>query len=266
VPETVTFGGATYPLPATPVGAIKSPVAVALLDFLAYYLNTSLNPQMALLYPALATAHPSRTVVPLSKRFAFDPKDTWPQLLGEPGAHTPLLFLWWAGSRSQPWSMLKDRVVSTYEFMWIGPQRQDPKGTAMVAGIEEHVDNVIRLAADRGWHPDYSYNSAPLGEPVHITLGFQGWAVADSSPGQMRPSPGSRRAGTEGAQIHHYPAVKAKIQAWKVVEQGTPQDPGDALGDSTFAIRTNGYGGIDDVVDFAEANLPGPDGSEDGDE
>lgn len=248
--EIVTYGGTTFPLPATPAGRIRDPVAHGLADFIAYYLNTSLNPQIALLYPSEPMA------VPTAKRFLYDPKDVWPQ------NGVPALYVHWKSSRSQTWSLLKERAVDTYELTWIAHSRSDPTGAAAASGLLAIAQRAIRLAADRGWHPDYSYNGAPLGEPLHITIGFKGWEVTDTQVGTYRPVPSRAK----GAREDYYPTLKATIRTYSIVEQPTPQDPGEARGDSTLGVFTNDLGDLNDTVEFAQMQLSAPDGSEDGDE
>lgn len=247
--ETSTYGGLTLPLPATPAGRVRDPIAHALLDYIGFYLNTMLGPQFALLYPSTPTPCPS------SSRFAYDPKEVWPQ------NSIPALYLHWKGARSQTWSLVRDREVATYELTWIAPGRNEPGGAANTSGIVAVAARVLRQAADRGWHPSYSYNGAPTGEPVHISVGFQGWELSETMPGLFRPVPS-----TKGARADYYPALKAQIKTFNIIEAPAPQDPGDALGGSVIGIYTNGQGDIHDTVLFSQANLPAPDGSEDGDE
>jgi hypothetical protein len=192
---------------------------------------------------------------PTSKRFDYDPKDVWPQ------NGLPALYIHWKSGRSQQWSLLKGRAVDTYELVWIGPSRNEPTGATATSGTVAVIQRALRQAEDRGSHPDYSYDGAPLGEPPHITVGFQGWELVETQAGAYKVTPS-----TKGARVDYYPVLKATIRTYSIVEQPTPQDPGDALGDSTLGIYTTGLGDVNDVMPFAEMILPAPDGSEDGDE
>lgn len=249
--EVTTYGGTTIPLPTTPAGRIRDPIAHMLLDYIGWYLNKALNPQLALLYPTDAPV-----ASPTNKRFNYDPKDVWAQ------NGVPALYIYWKSGTSQPWSMVKDRAVDTYELTWLAPARNEPGGGAAASGVVAVAQRVLRLAADRGWHPEYSYDSAPLGEPPHFTVGFQGWELRDTMVGQYRHVP-SR---APGARADYYPTLKATIRAYSIVEQPTPQDPSDALGNTQIGVYTNEQGDVHDTVLFANVTLPAPDGSEDGDE
>lgn len=249
--ETTTYAGTTFPLPASPAGLIVDPIAAMLLDFVGWYFNTMLGPQFALLYP-----NDGGVPVPSASRYAYDPKDVWPQ------NSKPALYVAWKSSRSEPKSMLRDRRIDTYELTYIAPGRNEPGGAASTSGLIAVASRALAQAGDRGWHPAYRYGTAPLGEPPHITVGFQGWEVVETMTGMFRPVP-SR---TPGARLDYYPTLKATIRTYNYVEQPTADDPADALGDSVFAVSTNGQGDLADVILFAQATVVGPDGSEDGDE
>ena len=255
-----TFGGNTFPLSAGPANGVLAPaVATALLDFLAYYLNWALNPRLAQMAPFNAEA------VPAGHRFTYDPAELWPQ------NPTPALYVWWKGSNKSGHSTLRERIEASYGFLYVGEQIKIPSGEdglEPLDGFGETVDQVIRYAADQGYHPAYGYNSAPPGEMLNLTLGWQGWEIADSQAGRLRPVPGQ-----QGIDQHFYPAVTGSIKCWTVVEQrnpeapsgganpGDPGDPGDALGDVVASINTNGDGDVTDTVEFMERVLPAPDGS-----
>lgn len=253
-----TFGGQTFPLAAGATdGVLRPAVADALLDFLAYYLNWALNARLAQMDPRNAEA------VPTLNRFAYDPAELWPQ------NPVPALYVWWKGSGKAGHSTLRERVEASYGFQYIAEQIKVPGGVEPLDGFGEIVDQVLRYAADQGYHPSYGYNGAPPGEMLNLSLGFQGWEIAESQPGRLRPVPGQH-----GVDQHFYPAVIGTIKCWTTIEQrspepptggtnpGDPGDPGDALGDIVAGIYTNADGDVSDTVLFRNGVLPGPDGAE----
>jgi hypothetical protein len=256
---TTQFGGNRFPLVAGPAdGVLRPAVADALLDFLSFMLNWALNDRLAQMDPRNAEA------VPALNRFAYDPAELWPQ------NPTPALYLWWKSSNKSQHSALRDRIEASYGFMYIAQEIKVPGGVEPLDGFGELVDQVIRYAADQGYHPDYSYNGAPLGELINITLGWQGWEVSESQAGRLRPVPGQH-----GVDQHYYPAVMGTIKCWTVVEQrspdaptggaspGDPGTPGDVLSDITAGVYTNADGDVNDTVLILEGVLPAPDGAED---
>jgi hypothetical protein len=256
--STTTIGGQTLPLPAGVAGGfLRGYVAEALLDFLAFNLNWALNAKLAQMTPKVAQA------VPTANRFPYDPADLWPQ------RPVPALYVWWQGSRKTPHSTLRERVESDYGFRYIAQPITAPMGSMHFSGLGETVDRIIRYAADQGYHSQYGYNGAPPGEMLNLSLGFQGWEVAESKPGIMRPV-----AGQAGAAPHYYPAVEGTLRCWTVIEQreadgptggagpGAPGTPGDALGDITAGFYTNGDGDVNNAVLFMDRVLASPDGAE----
>jgi hypothetical protein len=258
MPSGTTLGGNTFPLAAGPAeGVLRPAVADALLDFLAFYLNWALNARLAQMTPRSAEA------VPALNRFAYDPAELWPQ------NPVPALYVWWKGSGKNHHSTLREKIEASYGFLYVAGEIKVPGGVEPLDGFGEIVDQVFRYAADQGFHPDYGYNGAPHGEMLNLTLGFQGWEIAESQAGRMRPAPGQR-----GVDQHFFPAVQGTIKCWTVVEQRNPVgptggatpgadgDPGDVLADITAGIYTNGDGDVNDTVLFMDRVLPAPDGAE----
>ena len=252
-----TFGGQTFPLAAgTAGGFLRGTVTEALLDFLSYYLNWALNVKLGQMSPKNPEA------VPTANRFPYDPADLWPQ------NPVPALYVWWKGTNKANHSTIRERFESNYGFQYIAQPISVPQGARHYSGLGETVDKVLRYAADQGYHPSYGYNGAPVGEMLNLSLGFQGWEIADSTPGILRPVPGQA-----GAAPHIYPAVIGTVKCWTVVEQrnpegptgganpGDPGSPGDVLGDIVAGIYTNGEGGVSEAELFMERVLPAPDGS-----
>lgn len=256
--NTFTLGGQTFPLAAGAAGAfLRDPVAEALIDFFAYYLNTALNAKLAQMSPKNAQA------VPTANRYTYDPAEIWPQNA------FPALYVWWQKSSKDQHSTLRERINADYGFQYIAQPITSPQGARHYAGLGATVDRLIRHAADQGYHPDYGYNGAPPGEMLPLSLGFQGFEVTECKNGFLRPAPGQ-----QGATQHAYPAVIGTLRAWTVIEQRAPDgptggatpgadgDPGDVLADITAGFYTNGDGDVSNAVLFMDRVLASPDGAE----
>lgn len=255
IPETSSTATTQLPLVAgAALSSLEDPVALGLLDYLAYWLNTSLNAQLAVMPPHSAEA------VPAGRRFASDPLGIWVR------NGTPALYVWWksSGARQQH-SMLRDKVPSTYGIMYISDERTAPAGSQHFAGIEATVDAVLRTANDRGYHTNFGYGTDHAGTPIFLSLDIASWNFGRLEAGNLVPIPATSSSvggPGEGGIIRYFPAVVGEIEVVKIIGQPIPRDPEDVLGDCTIDIRTNENGDVADVVSVMERVLPSPDGSE----
>lgn len=254
VTESATFAGTTFPLTAGAVrSSLEDPVALGLLGYFAHWLNTSLNAQLAVMPPHVATA------VPTANRFAYNPMGVWVR------NDVPALYVWWKEDRAVPHSTLKDGLAGTYGILYLSDEIVAPAGAQHIAGIAPQVRRVLRLSADRGYHSTYGHGSDPAGTPIFLSLGLAKWSFTRLQAGAMAPVPAtsSNPGGAgEGGIVRVYPAVEGEIEVVEIVGQPVPSDPDDVMGDITALIRTNEDGDMNDLVDVMERYLPGPDGSE----
>lgn len=255
IPETSTTATTALPFTAgASLSSLTDPVALGLADYFAYWLNTSLNAQLAVMPPHTATA------VPTAARYAYDPMGIWVRNT------IPAIYVWWksSGTRVQ-YSTLRDMIPSTYGIMYVSDERVAPAGAQHMAGLQAVVDVVLRTANDRGFHPDYGYGSDPDGTPIYLSLGLARWNFTRLEAGALVPVPAtsSNPGGAgEGGIVRYFPAVVGEIEVWKVIGQPIPRDPEDVLRDCEIDIRTNEQGDIGNVVSIMERVLPEPDGSE----
>lgn len=248
VPETSSTANQTLPLVA---GAARSsltdPVALGLIDYLAYWLNAALNPQLAVMPPHSATA------VPTANRFAYDPQGMWVR------NGVPALYCWWKSDTRTPHSTLRDKSSTIYGFMYVSEEVTAPAGSQHIAGLQAAVKRVLRTANDRGRHPDYNNGIA-----LYVSLAIAGWDITRITAGNLVPVPAtsSNPGGAgEGGIVRYFPAVEGEIEVLEIVGQTIPRVPEDVLSDSTFLIRTNESGDTVDVVDILDRVLTAPDGS-----
>ncbi len=263
------IGGQDFPLRPGSPPYLRDPIADAFLDFFAFCLNDALNVQLAAMSPKNAEAVPTdvpTATPPLYYRHAYDPDKMWPQ------NPRPSLYVWRKSDRVESYTTLKEREVATYGVFYVAQSLRIPGGGRHFAGIGAAVSRVLRFACDQGFHPDYGYDGAPLGEQLHLSVGFQGWEVAEMQTGRAEVTPDK-----SGAAIDFYPIVSGQLRVWTIIEQPIPQEasgassgdgvtPGNVGGDMTVSIQTNGEGDVGDTVEFMQRYLVGPDGSEDGDE
>lgn len=254
IAETAVVAGTTYPLTTgASRSSLEDPVALGFVDYFAHWLNTSLNAQLAVM-----TGH-SAQAVPTANRFGYDPMGIWVR------NGTPALYVWWKSDRPIAHSTLKDGRVSTYGVMYLGDEVVAPAGSQHYAGLAPHVRRVLNLAADRGFHPTYSYNGNDAGTPLFLSLGIAKWGFARLEAGVMAPIPNVSSAPGgpgEGGILRYFPAVVADMDVVEVVGQAIPRDPDNVLVNATLDIRTNEAGDVTDTVQMMERYLPHPDGSE----
>jgi hypothetical protein len=260
--EIATVGPSTLPLTA---GAARSsltdPVALGLADFLAYWLNASLNPQLAVMTGHTATAVPADDtgVSPAQYyRFGYDPQSFWVR------NNIPAIYVWFQNTVPGDYSTLKRRRVATYGFRWIYDEIVAPAGSQHIAGLPAVAVRALERAADVGYHPNYGYGDAEDGTPIGVTLNVQ-WQFRRLQAGAMAPIPATSSAvggPGEGGIVRYYPAVDGEIEVIEIVGQQIPRDPEDVLFDVTLELRTNEAGDVTDAVEIMERYLPAPDGSE----
>lgn len=254
IPETSTQAGTLFPLAAGAArSSLEDPVALGLLDYFAFWLNASLNAQLAVMPPHSAQA------VPTGRTFAYDPGGYWVR------NGTPALYVWWQSDELRNHSTLKDGLAGRYGILYVSDEVVAPAGLQHFAGITPAARRVLRRAADLGYHPSYGYNGAEDGTPIFLSLGIASWKFNRLQHGAMTPVPATAAnpggAGEGGIQ-RFFPAVQGEIEVVEVVGQTIPRDPEDLMGDISATIGTNENGDVADPLDFMERILPGPDGSE----
>ncbi len=260
IPDTREYAGSTFPLAVPAANAfLTDPVAVGLVDFLAWWLCKDLNPHLAQM-----TGH-SATAVPAANRHPSDPADHWPR------NDKPALYVWWQTSRDAEYTIVQNQRISTYGLMYVGDEVTVPSGAMQYSGIGPLVSRSLSNACDAGLHASYAYNGAAPGTPLWKSLGVRGWRITETQDGRMAPRPagggGGRGRRTMGAaaegQIQRFfPCVMGTVVVTETIAKPVPRDPEDVMGDMTATIRTTETGDLDNPVDFMTRYAPGPDGSE----
>jgi hypothetical protein len=248
---TGQVGALTLPVPvASPTTAkLTDPVVEAILDYLAWSLNTDLSMRLAQLTGT------STTAVPTANRFTFDPFEPRGHSVRRP---VPALFVWWDGtSTPYPFSQLHNGRQRTISVMYIFDELPALAEMDRRSGLMAAVEASVVKALDRRHHPSYSYNSMPLGTPIDESVGdAHQWDVAYLG-GQ-----GIQRVGIDDTSTtpaldrpsgRHYPAFVALLRVRELVQPVQPSAPDGELHDSLFTIKNDG-------VTIMERVLEAPDG------
>lgn len=260
VQEASITAGQALPLVAgAALSSLEDPVALGLIDYFAHWLNIGLNPQLAVMPPHSAQAVPENNtaVAPGAgiHRCAYNPEGFWVRNA------KPAMYVWWKSDTRSQWSTLKDMSTAQYGFLYVSDELTAPAGSQHFAGIGPVVKRVLRTANDRGRHPTYG---SPAGTPLFLLLGIAGWNFTRLEAGSVVgiPASSANQGGAgEGGIVRYFPVVTGDIEVLEVVGQPIPRVPEDVLVDSTFSIRTNESGDVNNAVEILDRVLQGPDGS-----
>jgi hypothetical protein len=257
--QTSDVGATLLPLAAGDVGdALSDPIVDAILDFVAWYLNNDLNAKLAKLNGT------SEVAVPTQNRFAFDP--TEPQGI-KSSFKLPALFVWWDGlAQKMPFSQLQDRRVRSIELLYIFQELPATAALELRSGLFAAVDASIAKAAERGYHPSYSYNSKTAGTRLDASIGDYGSWCWDYIGGQgikriglgdsNTTNFGSRNPSTRTAGKSH-PAFAGRFRVEELIQPPQPEDPTNITRDSACAIDNDGVRILDRVLEAPDGqNAP----------
>jgi len=260
-----TTAGLVIPVPA---GAANSAIADPLTDGLAAYcghwIKYALDAKFAVI------GGPSTTAItdacPTANRFSYDPKGWW--TIAVENAQTPCLWVWSISDQRERQTMVYDMITRKLGFLYAFPQVLGPRGMPTRSGMMNAVAKALRVAFMRGAHPTYAGGvqfvdtiADPNTLEVFLDSTEEGFEFA-------APQTGAGAGGEPdgGFEQYGYPVLRGVFTARERVGHDTFEDPGDLLGDMSMTITHNEYGDVLDGLTVLEGTLPGPDGSEDGDE
>lgn len=233
---------ATLALPA-PVGAgdapIVDPTVNGLLSYLAYWIQYTLNPVLAVM-----SAPPVADACPTANRYACNPSSLVARYMA------PALFAWWDGkSTTKQWTTMKDVRTRDIRVMYIFDRVASDTKSAVdarirYAGLISTVDAAFTKAISRRAHPSYPSSGFRPGTPIGVMLGLTeidyvggqelflaGLPTASARAAAVQPSgPARLNRGDSVGVVQGYPALAA---VFRVVEVCGPDTvlPGDTMGD-----------------------------------
>jgi hypothetical protein len=254
--QTSDVGPLLMPLPAGDVGdKIADTTVEALLDFLAWSLNTELSTKLGNVNGT------SNVAVPTNNRYAWDPLEP----VNKIKFNVPALFVWWDGKSTHSYySILQAMRTREIQALYIFQELPGRDAMAHRSGLFNSVDAAFFRAADRESHPSYSYNSAPLGTELSNSVGDLGSWGWDYVGGQgvnrikIGEQPRPLNNPIEGRQNRvgrDYPGFAAKFLIHELVQTTQPEDPENVTRDSVIQI-------LNDGVEILDRTLTGTDGTD----
>ncbi len=250
--HTSDIGALTLPLMAGVVGdKLEDPVVEAMLDFLGFYLNNDLNSKLANLRGTSSVASPA------DNRYSWDPSEPRGHKIKRPA---PSLFVFWDG-RSQvlPFSQLQRVRNRHVDALYVFDELPSDTALELRSGLFNAVDGVFAKAADRNYHPLYSYNNTTLGTRLDESIGDLGhweWTYVGGQ-GIRRVGIGDTNVSNLGARTagRHYPGFAGRFLVRELIQPTQPEDPANVLRDSPMTINNDG-------VEILDRTLEAPDGAD----
>lgn len=260
----------SLPLEAGAANArIPEPLVVGLLAYLGFWIKWGTDAKLATIKGPLVTAGSSVAITdacPLANRLPYNPGTWWVRFMTE--ATAPALWVWAKGSKRTKLSTVYDIRERQMGFLYAFPEVLAPRALVTRFGLMSAVDALIIRALDRGAHPDYENGVQfcdTIADPNTLELAFDS---SEEGFEASRPETGAGAGGRAdgGFEQYGFPTLRGTIVARERVSGDSFEDPGDILGDIDVTITHNEYGDVSDGLTILEGVLPGPDGSEDGDE
>jgi len=262
---------------ATSVGAFSLPVAAGaansriadplidgLCSYMGHWIKWALDPKFAVI------AGPDNVTVsdacPVLSRFPYDPGGWWVRTIVE--RKTPGLWVWGPRAKRVPYSTIYQMRERPIQFLYAFADQLYPRGADTRAGLMNAVDGALRRAFDRGAHDTYANGVQfvdTIADPNTLEVFFEDSEVSfEFSAPATGAGAGGRADG--GMQQYGFHCLRGSLLSRERIHHDAFDDPGDVLGDLSMTITHNEYGDVLDGLTVLEGTLPGPDGSEDGDE
>lgn len=262
---------------ATRVGALSIPVAAGaansriadtlidgLLAYMGHWIKWALDAKFAVL------AGPDNVTVsdacPALSRFAYDPGGWWVRTIVE--KKTPGLWVWGPRGKRVPYSTIYNMRERPIQFLYAFPDQLWPRGADTRAGLMNVVDAALRRAFDRGSHTTYQNDLQfvdTIADPNTLEVFLEETEVSFEFTGPPTGAGAGGRA-DGGMQQYGFHCLRGTIMTRERLGHDAFEDPEDVLGDLSVTITHNEYGDTLDGLTVLEGTIPGPDGSEDGDE
>jgi hypothetical protein len=261
--QTTTIGPLTLPIPAGDMGSrIADPAIDGLLDFLAFFIKNTLDAKLAVLQQTSSDACPT------ANRYPWDP--TSPRA-PRVKVRIPALFMWWDGnSTTIEYTRIYKLRRRELGLLYVFDELSTTTTLDQHDGLLSAVDGALVKASDRGYHPLYGYDAAPLGTPIRVSLGgldsfmfdvtsrTVGRFGIDTSSGGGRSSKRDRGNSEAGRD---YPALRATVVVHERVGQDVLEDPADVDRDTVVTIRASD-GQTGETVTILEGLVPMSDGTD----
>lgn len=260
-----TIGGLTLPIPAGAANSrIADPLIDGLRDYIGHWIKWALDAKFAMI------SGPDDVVVsdacPALSRFSYDPGGWWVRTIVE--RKTPGLWVWGPRWKRIPYSTIYQMRERPIQFLYAFPDQLAPRGSDTRSGLMNAADGALRRAFDRGAHDTYANGVQfvdTIAEPNTLEVFFED---AEMSFEFSAPATGNGAGGRTdgGLQQYGFQCLRGTLIARERIHHDAFVDPDDVLGDMAMTITHNEYGDTLDGLPVLEGTLPGPDGSEDGDE
>ena len=255
-----SIGGLPLPVPAGAASdALPDPAALAILDYLGFWLRLMLNDKLA----SMGGSVPERpnenyaNACPAANLFPYNPMpgEIWRR------NPKPALYCWWSGrSQTVQKTLVVRNRIRELSFAWIFCEVQAPANDELRYGTLPAVDGIVRIAIDEGYHPGWSYGEHATGTPLFRAAGAVEIAMGDSRPGVLAPIPetGVRMNDAQGQILNYYPAVMGSLMVTERIGRLPPADPEDVNFGMTFVTKTNESADSAGGLDVVEIHIPGP--------
>jgi hypothetical protein len=249
--------------------AIVDPLISGLVDFVAFWIKSTLDARLA------NHTGINNNAIPDHHRFTFDPMSPQGHSVRIP---VPALYLWWSGASTRiEWSTIYDLRQRELSMMWICEELPGIEQTTKRAGMLSAVDAALMKAGSRQRHPDYTPTlggkaiaKAAPGMPLYQALGELGSMSLQYNGGQLvrigiddeNTDPGlppaRRRSGRDFPALLGVWLVREKVLSDELAALAYPV--GDRMPDIAMAINASD-GESEQTAPFMDRILGAPDGS-----
>lgn len=259
-------GALQLPLAAGSANArFEDPLLDALLAFVAFVLNDSLNAKLAM-HTGLKRGSTVCQAVPTGQTFPFDPTDPQAEKFR---LDPPCLFMWWPDDSvltagTQAGTVHYDVRQRALRLLWMMPELPSTDQFKLRYAMFQAADAALCAASNRGFHRGFSHNNYPLGTPVAecvAPLGTVSWRYVGGRATRWGLNDRDPTSSDLAAECKRdWLCLAGSIAVTERVEHTTPQDPGDVAGELTMAIE--GCSESLDPIPIMDRYLDAPDGSE----
>lgn len=259
--ETSLVGPQTIPVPIGGTDSdLEDPTLLGVLDFAGYLIKQALDAKLGEMGGPTTSAAIS-DACPTAHRFPWDHAGSFVRTLPATGA-LPLPGLWaWetAGRATEKYAtMLYGTLERDITVQYIFPAVDRPNGMLNRHGLLSTLGRVFARMAERGRHPSYSYDGAPLGEPLRKSIGAIRLDFVGGTPGYLSPVPSnsSQSVATRGVALAQqvFPAYQARFTVWERIEPRDYVEPDDIMSDGSLILSVGDTPG-GDTLDILERVL-----------
>lgn len=240
--NNTTVGPQSLPVAAGAANAaLDDTTLVGLLDYLGFWLRTSLNSKLAQ-QGGPTTSSAITDACPTTNLFAWNHMGTFVRKNADEALPLPGLWAWEESQEttSEYATLLYEVVRREIRVQYIFPEVMIPKGYNARDGLIPTVARVFAKAAERGKHSAYGYGSDADGTPIWESCSWRFWQyrggrfeAASMLPGQTS-SAASQRA--QGAEKRFFPSFVATFWIWERIGLQEAEAT-DAIADGSMTIQ-----------------------------